>query len=198
MAEPLLPCTNADAVPVVPMSAAQKYTFDLKGWISLPGLLEKEQLESIRAHQMKFLYERDALSPEEKDNHGGPSQVLLDHPAVVGVLNEVLSHQALAGEDCYGFRYDHTYTSHRPAGSAVIFTEGLCHSGTRWNNAERDRLCLFTCYDMVNSKWGKGCPPAEVIAAMPPKRQTLFRGAWHGMGDVPGINRYYEEENRAV
>ncbi len=281
MAEPLLPCTNADGLPVVPMSAAQKYTFDIKGWLTLPGLLAREQLESIRAHQLKFLYERDALPPDERDNHGGPAQVLLDHPAVVGVLNEVLSHQALAGEDCYGFRYDHTYTSHRPpghdnfrphggggyfnfrgnshiyqmlpdkvhagltrvvwelnevgpgdggtlflsgshkaafprpeelsqrdsplwetytcpAGSAVIFTEGLCHSGTRWTNSERDRLSLFTCYDTVNSKWGKGCPPAEVIAAMPPKRQTLFRGAWHGMGDVPGINRYYEEENRAV
>ena len=39
---------------------------------------------------------------------------------------------------------------------------------------------------------------AEVIAAMPTKRQTLFRGVWHGMSDVPGINRYYEEANRAV
>lgn len=281
MAEPLQPTTNADGLPVVPMTAAQKYIFDLKGWISLPGLLDEEQLEAIRAHQMKFLYERDQLPPEERNNHGGPSQILADHPAVVGVLNEVLSHQALASEDCYGFRYDHTYTSHRqaghdnfnphggsgyfnfcgnshiyqmlpgkvhsgltrvvwelnevgpgdggtlfmsgshktaferpdevsgrdselwqsyccPAGSAVIFTEGLCHSGTQWTNEERDRLTLFTCYDTVNSKWGKGCPPAEVIAAMPPKRQTLFRGVWHGMGEEPGINRYYEAENQAV
>jgi hypothetical protein len=42
--------------------------------------------------------------------------VLLDHPAVVGVLNEILSHQGLASEECYGFRFDHTYTSHRTAG----------------------------------------------------------------------------------
>ncbi len=62
--------------------------------------------------------------------------MLLDHPAVVGVLNEILSHQALASEEVYGFRFD-TYT-------------------------------------------------------------TLFRGVWHGMSDVPGINRYYEEANRAV
>ena len=281
MSETLLPTTNGDGLPVVPMSPAQQYLFDLKGWICLPGLLSEEELARVRAHQHKFLYERDSLPPEHRDNHGGPSQILLDHPAVVGVLNAILSHQALASEECYGFRYDHTYTSHRkaghdnwrphggggyfnfcgnshiyqmlpgrvhsgltrvvwelnevgpgdgvtmflsgshkaafprpeevsgkdsplwetytcPAGSAVIFTEALCHTGTRWTHPERDRLSLFTCYDTVNSKWGKGCPPAEVIAAMAPKRQTLFRGAWHGMTEVPKINKYYDEANRAV
>ncbi|MSS70578.1 MAG: hypothetical protein EXS64_03715 [Candidatus Latescibacteria bacterium] len=281
MSETLLPTTNGDGLPVTPMSAAQKYLFDLKGWICLPGLLSEEQLTPVQAHQMKFMYERDSLPPEHRDNHGGPSQILLDHPAVVGVLNAILSHQALASEDCYGFRYDHTYTSHRkaghdnwrphggggyfnfcgnshiyqmlpgrvhsgltrvvwelnevgpgdgvtaflsgshkaafprpeevsgrdsplwesytcPAGSAVIFTEALCHTGTRWTHPERDRLSLFTCYNTVNSKWGKGCPAAEVIAAMAPKRQTLFRGAWHGMTEVPKINKYYDEANRVV
>ena len=277
----LLPKTNADGLPVVPMTDAQKYIFDLKGWICLPGLFDEEQLDRIRQHQMDFLYRRDTLPPEERDNHGGPSQVLLDHPAVVGVLNEILSHRPLATEDCYGFRYDHTYTSHRkaghdnfgpngggayfsfcgnshiyqmlpgqvhsgltrvvwelnevgpgdggtmfltgshkaafprpeeisgresslwetytcPPGSAVIFTEALCHTGTRWTNESRDRLSLFTCYNTVNAKWGKGCPAPEVIAALPPKRQTLFRGVWHGMREVPGINQYVDEANRAV
>ncbi|MDA0746588.1 MAG: phytanoyl-CoA dioxygenase family protein [bacterium] len=277
----LLPITNADGLPVVPMTDVQKYIFDLKGWICLPGLLSEDQLGAVQEHQMKFLYEKDTLPPEERDNHGGPSQILLDHPAVVGVLNAVLSHQALATEDCYGFRYDHTYTSHRkaghdnfnphgggayfsfcgnshiyqmlpgkvhagltrvvwelnevgpgdggtmflsgshkaafprpeeisgresslwenytcPAGSVVIFTEALCHTGTLWTNETRDRLSLFTCYNTVNSKWGKGCPPPEVIAALSPKRQTLFRGAWHGMTEVPNVNRYYDEENQVV
>ena len=112
----LLPTTNADGRDVVPMTPAQKYLFDLKGFILLPALLSEEELVLIRAHQHKFLYERESLPPHERDNHGGPSQILLDHPAVVGVLNEVLSHQALASEECYGFRYDHTYTSHRQAG----------------------------------------------------------------------------------
>ena len=277
----LLPTTNADERDVVPMTEAQKYLFDLKGFILLPALLSEEELVLIRAHQHKFLYERESLPPHERDNHGGPSQILLDHPAVVSVLNEVLSHQALASEECYGFRYDHTYTSHRqaghdnfgphggggyfnfrgnshiyqmqpgkvhsgltrvvwelnevsegdggtlflpgshkaafprsdelserdsplwesytcPAGSAVIFTEALCHSGTRWTNQQRDRLTLFTCYDTVNSKWGKGCPAPEVVASFPEKRRTLFRGVWHGMSDVPGINKYYEAANQAV
>ena len=278
MARELVPTTNADGLPVVPMTEAQKYVFDLKGWIALPELLSEEELVSVREHQMKFLYEKDSLPPDERDNFGGASQILVDHPVVVGVLNEVISHQGLATEDCYGFRYDHTYTSHRqaghdnfnphggggffnfcgnshiyqmqkgevhaglvrvvwelnevregdggtmflsgshkaafprpeevsgrdsslwetyscPAGSVVIFTEALCHTGTEWVNKERDRLSLFTCYNTVNSKWGKACPPPEVIAAMPPKRQSLFRGVWHGMREIPRVNKYVDEAN---
>ena len=278
MDKTLLPTTNADGLPIIPMNEEQKYIFDLKGWITLPGLLDEEQLDTIREHQMKFLYERNSLPPEEQDNHGGPSQILLDHPAVVGVLNEILSHQGLATEDCYGFRFDHTYTSHRqaghnnfnphggggyfnfsgnshiyqmqmgrihagltrvvwelneveegdggtmflsgshksafprppalskrdsplwesyscPAGSIVIFTEALCHTGTLWTNETRDRLCLFTCYNTINAKWGKACPLKKVIESLPSKRQTLFRGVWHGMSEVPGINKYYDEAN---
>ena len=50
MSAELLPATNADGLPVVPMSDEQKYLFDLKGWICLPGLLSEDQLEAIRAH----------------------------------------------------------------------------------------------------------------------------------------------------
>ena len=88
----LLPTTNADGRAVIPMTEAQKYLFDLKGFILLPALLSEEELVLIRAHQHKFLFERESLPPHERDNHGGLSQILLDHPAVVGVLNEVLSH----------------------------------------------------------------------------------------------------------
>lgn len=277
----LLPTKNADGRAVVPMTDEQKYRFDVKGWIALPGLFTEEELAPIREHQLRFLNDRESLPPEERNNHGGPSQVMLDHPAVVGVLNEMLSQQSLAADDCYGFRFDHTYTSFReaghdnfnphggggffnfagtshiyqmvpgrvhaglvrvvwelnevaegdggtlflsgshkaafprpdeisgrdsdiwetytcPPGSAVIFTEALCHSGTRWTNEQRPRLSLFTCYNTVNAKWGKGCPPPEVIASMPPLRQSLFRGVWHGMSDVPGINKYRDEANTAV
>ena len=74
----LLPTINADGRDVVLMSEAQKYLFDLKGFILLPALLSEEELVAIRAHQMKFLYERESLPPDERDNHGGPSQILLD------------------------------------------------------------------------------------------------------------------------
>ena len=280
MRKTILPNVNADGIPIVPMTAEQKYIFDLKGWIVLPGLIGEEQLGPIREHQMAFLNDRESLPPEERDNHGGASQVLLDHPVVVGVLNEIVSHQPLATEDCYGFRFDHTYTSHRPAGhdnfrphggggffnfggdshnyqmlparvhagltrvvwelnevgegdggtmflsgshkaayprpesvsgrdshlwetytcppgSAVVFTEALCHSGTEWTNDHHDRISLFTCYNTVTAKWGKACPPQEVIDAMPPLRRSLFRGVWQGMNKAPDFNTYCDQENTA-
>jgi len=276
-----LPTTNADGLPIVPMTAEQKYVFDLKGWLLLPALFTAEQLVPIRQHLLQCHDDPASLPPDQRDPHGGAAQVLLDHPVVVGVLNEILSHQSLASEECYGFSFDHTYISprqagndrysphgggglhnfagnshfyqHRPGkvfsgltrvvweinevaagdggtlllsgshktafprpdgllprdsllwetytcppGSALIFTESLCHSGTLWANTERDRLALFTCYDTVNSKWGKGTIPPEVVARMPPKRQTLMRGAWAGMGDGEDMNKYYDEENHRV
>lgn len=229
----LLPHHNADGLAVIPMDDELKYRFDVKGWVLLPALIPEDQLVAIRAHQLAFMYDRDSLPLEQRDNHGGPSQVLLDHPAVVGVLNEILSHQGLASEECYGFRFDHTYTSHRtaghdnwrphggsgffnfpgsshhyhmqqgrvhsgltrvvwelnevkpgdgatkflsgshkaafgrpdssnmrdsdlweeyscPAGSCVVFTESITHTGDTWVNEHTDRLSLFTCYDTVN------------------------------------------------
>ena len=206
--------------------------------------------------------------------------MLLDHPAVVGVLNEILSHQQLAGPEAYGFRFDHTFCSqlregehnfdrahgggglwsfrgnshiyqmqpgrvhsgltrvawelepiaygegthfasgsHKsaiarpaevsgegqsgrlfdsyecPAGSCVIFTESVCHKGVPAGPS--GRLTLFTCYDTVASVWAHPdrVPPACVIEAMPPLRQSLFRQVWHGMGDGDTINRYWSPAN---
>ena len=277
----LLPTTNADGLPVVPMSEEHKYLFDLKGWLCLPGLLTDDQVEEIREHQMKFRFEPESLPVEERNSMGGPSQILLDHPVIVGILNEIVSHQRLASEECYGFRFERTRTDYReagrdnfkphggggyfnfcgnshlyqmlpgkvhsgltrvvweineigpgdggtqlltgshkaafprpaslsgresevwdtytcPAGSVMIFTEALCHTGTLWTNKDRPRLSLFNLYNTVNSKWGMCSVPQEVIAAMPPKRQTLFRGAWVGAGDKMKNNMYYDEANYAV
>lgn len=283
--KPLLPTTNADGLPVVPMTDEQKYLFDLKGWILLPSLVTGDQLEAIRDHQLKYLYEKGKLAPHERHTHGGVSQTLLDHPVIVGIFNEILSHQSVATEDAYGFRYDHTYTAHRklgddrwgphggggffnfagnshmyqaqpgrihaglcrvvweindvscgqggtlllsgshktafkrpdslcgrdselwetyecPGGSALIFTESLCHTGTVWNNPKNDRIALFTCYNTIGCKWGgpanNGSPPLEVINAMPPKRRTLFRGVWTGMPPDKGLNTFYDDVNRAL
>ena len=32
---------------------------------------------------------------------------------------------------------------------------------------------------------------------MPPLRRTLFRGVWHGMREVPNVNKYHDEANTA-
>lgn len=280
MASTLLPTTNGDGRPIVPMSEGQRYAFDVQGWICLPGLLSEDELGAVLEHQYKYTSEPESLPPEERNSVGGASQILLDHPVLAGVLNEILSFQGLASEDCYGFRFERTRTESRPyghenynahggsgyftlngdshiyqmipgkihsgltrvvwelheveeggggtlfmsgshkaafdlpeeasgrdnplwdtygcpPGSAVVFTEGLCHSGDTWTNKNRDRLCLFSLYNTVNCRWGRSSVPREVVAAMPPKRQTLFRDVWTARGR-PDKNLYYDEENFAA
>jgi hypothetical protein len=65
----LLPHCNADGAPVVPMDEELKYRFDVKGWVLLPALIPEEELVAIRAHQHAFLYDRESLPPEQRDNH---------------------------------------------------------------------------------------------------------------------------------
>ena len=49
----------------------------------------------------------------------------------------------------------------------------------------------------VNCRWGRCSVPGEVVAAMPPTRQPLFRDVWAARGR-PDKNLYYDEENFAA
>jgi len=62
-----------------------------------------------------------------------------------------------------------------PAGSLLLFCEGTTHSTAPWTSSERDRIAIFSRYNYVNSKWHKWQPHPQLLASMPPKRQTLFR-----------------------
>lgn len=72
-----------------------------------------------------------------------------------------------------------------PAGSLLFFTEALTHSATAWINTTNDRVAIFSCYNTVNSKWHNWNPHAELLATMPAKRQTLYRGV-HAEGNLLG------------
>ena len=62
-----------------------------------------------------------------------------------------------------------------PAGSVLFFTESLTHSARPWTNREYERVAIFSCYNTVDSKWHDWDPDPELVASMPPLRQTLFR-----------------------
>lgn len=40
--------------------------------------------------------------------------------------------------------------------------------------------------------------PKDVLDAMHPKRQSLFRGVWTGAGEGKSGNKYIDESNRAM
>ena len=76
-----------------------------------------------------------------------------------------------------------TYTC--PPGSLIFFTEALTHSGRPWADEEHPRIAVFSCYNSVNSKWHNWDPHPELLASMPPLRQTLYRPV-HVAGNLLG------------
>ena len=90
----------------VPMTAEQKFFFDLRGWILLPSVLSRPEIDEMKAE----------VYAGARKSYGGALQTLLDHPAIVGILSEILSEDPFVKDDCYGFRCEGSFTTVRPPG----------------------------------------------------------------------------------
>ena len=101
-----LTTTNADGIPVVVPTQKQKYDFDRNGWLLIPSVLSDADIAEMHEFCQR-LHEMPERIPEpERCALGGPLQKLIDHPVVVGFLNEFLAYPPAASEDCYGFRLE--------------------------------------------------------------------------------------------
>ncbi len=89
-----------------------------------------------------------------------------------------------------------------PAGSALIFTESLLHASTAWTDPDCQRVSIFTAYNSLWVQWYRMNLDESIVAAMPPKRQSLFRGVYaHDFKpDSPtkGPNRAFSRLNHAL
>ena len=90
----------------VPMTSEQKFFFDLRGWILLPSVLSETEIKETKAE----------VYAGARQSYEGALQKLLDHPAIVGILNEILSEDPFVKDDCYGFRCEGSFTTVRPPG----------------------------------------------------------------------------------
>ena len=257
----------------VAMTEEQKFLFDLKGWVLLPGVLEEGLLQQLREHVLALRNAPESLSEHERYSVAGPAQELIDHPAITGVLRDILAPDQ--GDDAWGFRCESSFAhvrklgeagspphcgpldgpmayrmingriwsgltrvvwelnevkkgggtpifsgSHKasfpvperfrefdpsvyeeyecPPGSALIFSESCWHVGTEWKDASQDRLAIFNCYCSYLAQWHKMNLPAEVVAAMSPKRQTAFRAVWGHDFHNKQHNDFYDEDNLAL
>ena len=100
---------NADCPSVdepAPMTPEQKFFFDLRGWILLPAVLSTTEIQQMKAE----------VYAGAKQSYEGALQRLLDHPAIVGILTEILSEAPFVKEDCYSFRCEGSFTTVRPPG----------------------------------------------------------------------------------
>ncbi len=70
------PCAES-----VPMTPEQRFFFDLQGWIRIPSVLTAEETDEMKAE----------VYGGSKNGYEGTLQRLLDHPAIVGILSEILN-----------------------------------------------------------------------------------------------------------
>lgn len=101
-----LTSTNADGLPVVIPTQKQKYDFDRKGWLLIQNILSEADIKEMRDFCNHLNNEPNSIPEPERCGLGGPLQKLVDHPIVVGLLNEFLAYPPAASEDCYGFRLE--------------------------------------------------------------------------------------------
>ncbi len=115
------------------------------------------------------------LNPVEKGD-GGTMFITGSHKA---------AYTAPEGAHTQNWEFWDTYAC--PAGSVIIFTEAVTHSGQPWQNSDTDRVAVFNAYNSVDKRWSLSRPPQALLEKMPPKRQTLFRDAYV-KGNVTGTD----------
>jgi hypothetical protein len=101
-----LPRTNADGEVVVEPTQEQKYLFDTRGWLLLPGVLAQDDIDAMREFALRLQLEPESLPEHHRSAVAGPLQKLADHPVVVGFLNEFLAFPHLSSPSCYGYRME--------------------------------------------------------------------------------------------
>ena len=100
------PITNSDQLPVINLNQEQKYTFDRNGWLLIPNVLNGVELKEMQEFGAQLRHDPLSIPEKERSAMGGPLQKLIDHPLVVGFMNEFVSHPPLSSHCCYGFRME--------------------------------------------------------------------------------------------
>ena len=102
----------------VSMTDEQRFFFDLKGWILLPAVLSDEEIEGMKAEIYADGRQENRLEESISVPKGfqGRLQELLDHPSIVGILNEILTEPPFVGDEYYGFRCENSFITVREPG----------------------------------------------------------------------------------
>jgi len=81
---------TATAVAVEPMSEYEKFMFDLKGFLVIPNVLTDDEIRIVSEHTDTYSNNPDSLPESHRAPIAGPAEFLIDHPRVMGILQEVI------------------------------------------------------------------------------------------------------------
>ena len=112
----VLDTMNAEERVATVLTEEQKYVFDTCGWLCLPGVLEADELAEMREFAYRLARDPESIPESERSTVGGPLQNLVDHPIVVGFMNEFVAYEPLSSPEGYGFRLEGTFLTIRPSG----------------------------------------------------------------------------------
>lgn len=115
---------NAVGRPVIELTDEQRYAFDLRGWLLVPGVLSADEIEAAKEHVIRLHEERECLPEAERSSLAGPCEGLIDHPVVVGFMHEFVYHPftdgvktpPLGNQTSYGFRMEMSFSQYRHRG----------------------------------------------------------------------------------
>ena len=79
-----------ESPPVRPMTEYEKFLFDLKGFFVIPGVLSEDEVQSVREHVDTYMKDPESLPEHLRAPIAGPAEFLVDHPRVMGILQEVI------------------------------------------------------------------------------------------------------------
>ncbi len=100
----------------IPMTEEQKFFFDMRGWILLPGVLSDAEIGAMKAEVYAAMDPEQHMVINPDQCFRGALQTLLDHPAVVGILSEILAEEPFWSDDYYAFRCESSFITVRPPG----------------------------------------------------------------------------------
>src|SRR5688572_27651579 len=93
------------------MNAHDRIVFDLKGFVVKPAVLSMDEVEELKAFVLRQKNEPESLPPHQRRLPGGPFEKLIDHPAVMDVLLDVID------SDVEKIRLENVFLSYREPGS---------------------------------------------------------------------------------
>ena len=65
---------DAEGRAVAPLTAAQKYHFDTKGWLAIPGVLDQAEIEEMREFVLRLEADPESIPEHQRSPVGGPLQ----------------------------------------------------------------------------------------------------------------------------
>jgi len=113
---PIMPTRNADGLASIVPTEEEKYLFDTRGWLLLPSVLSEAEITEMREFCYRLRDDSQSLPPAERASIGGPLTKLIDHPRILGFMNEFVADPWIGSENGYGFRLESSFLTIRKQG----------------------------------------------------------------------------------